>query len=214
MREAFDVTLPLLPWKVYSTILRELEADDDEVDACRQSYRHLAEHFEQRNALPPHIAALTGRSLFMAELGSLRKRTGMSLRDLSVRMREQDPKNNWGRSTLGRYLPDIGAEDAPLPMHGQRLRVLLTVLCGDVGRPGDVEHLMRAWQRLRTMPGHQVHLRVAPSAASRPLESRDPANPMGALIPAPSSTRSAMSAVAVSAALLSLALVIVIVMLG
>jgi hypothetical protein len=77
VQDAFKVVRPLVPWEVYATILRELEADEDDIAVCQRTYQHLTEHFGQRNALPPDIAALTTEVQFMAALRSLKEDAGL-----------------------------------------------------------------------------------------------------------------------------------------
>ncbi|OKI19187.1 hypothetical protein A6A25_38950 [Saccharothrix sp. CB00851] len=152
---AFAVFPLLVEWGVYATILRELEADDDDVAVCERTYRHLAEHLPLRNALPPDIAALTTEVLFMDALKSLKGK--LPLRDIAEKMREKNSKHTWERTTLSRYLPTNNADEALWPAHKERVNVLLAVLCEHAGRPNDVKHFFTAWERLNS--ARNRHLR-------------------------------------------------------
>ena len=87
VRAAFAAAPPLVEWAVYATILRDLEADDDDVAICQRTYQHLAEHLPLRNALPPDIAALTTKVLFRDALRSMKGKLRFASRSPTRRTR-------------------------------------------------------------------------------------------------------------------------------
>ncbi|MFE9751150.1 hypothetical protein ACFYOT_40115 [Saccharothrix saharensis] len=171
VRAAFTATPPLVEWSVYATILRELEADDDDVAVCQRTYRQLAEHLPLRDALPPDIAALTTKALFRNALRSMKGK--LTFRKLSDKMRKHDPKHTWERTTLSRYLSTNNTDDPPLPANKDRVRVLLTVLCEHAGRPNDVGHFLTAWERLRSERNRPVRPSIPSPVINRPVRAEE-----------------------------------------
>jgi hypothetical protein len=206
VRAAFTVTPPLVEWSIYATILRELEADDDEVAVCQRTYRQLAEHLPMRDALPREFAALTNNSLFRDALRSMKGK--LTLRELSDKMRKRNPKHTWERTTLSRYLSANNANEPSLPANKDRVRVLLTVLCEHAGRPNDVGHFLMAWERLRSEHNRPVRPSIPSPVINRPVRAEETSR-------TGTRTTSSVNATLLAALLLAVVtLIVVVVVLG
>lgn len=206
VRAAFAAAPPLVEWEVYATILRELWADEDDVAVCQRTYRQLAEHLPRRDALPPDIAALTTNALFRDAVRSMKDE--LTFRELAEKMRKQNPKHTWERSTLSRYLSANAVDDPSLPANKDRVRVLLTVLCEHAGRPDDVEHFLLAWERLRSERNRPVRRSIPSPVINRPVRAEETSGTSARTI-------SSVNATLLVALLLAVvALIVVVVVLG
>jgi hypothetical protein len=102
---------------------------------------------------------------FMDALRALRVRSGLSYRDVAVRMSQVAPRHAMAKSTLAALF----AQDA-LPRRPGQLTAIVDVLTAELTEPADVSAgYLEAWTRLMTARSAQQGTPAGPRQASPPL---------------------------------------------
>jgi hypothetical protein len=102
---------------------------------------------------------------FMDALRALRVRSGLSYRDVAVRMSQVAPRHAMAKSTLAALF----ARDA-LPRRPGQLTAIVDVLTAELTEPADVSaDYLEAWTRLMTARVAQQGAPAGPQQASPPL---------------------------------------------
>ena len=163
----------LAGWEVYDLLLRELQADSEEREACKQAHGQLARHLHVRATPPPDLAKVINEEDFALALAALRTQSGMTLRAIAKAMRDREPRHAWTKSGLEPY---VAGKKLPPGDKRNQLENLLSVLCAAAGRPPvDVGHYLAAWWYVRHPPARNVHRTAsrAPSITAGPVVSGD-----------------------------------------
>jgi hypothetical protein len=134
---------------------------------------------QAREAHP--VEAIRTEREFMDALRVLKARSGLSYRDIAMRMSRVAPRQAMAKSTLAALF----AQDT-LPRRPGQLTAIVGVLAGELTGPADLAaHYLAAWTRLMTarsaLPGGTA------DAGRRPEQASLPAMP--AVVPAPPQAR-------------------------